>query len=224
MELTPEASKLIYFIVEMIGTVAFAISGAMVAIKKKVDIFGVLVLSTVTALGGGIVRDVIIGCLPPRMFSDYRYVLAALITALLVFILAYIFKKAYQKSEKAVDNINNIFDAVGLGIFTVTGAKVAIESGFTQNGILVVCLAVLTGVGGGIIRDMMLGEIPFILKKRIYAVASILGGTAYHLLFSYGVNFRAATVVAVILVFAIRILATVFELDLPKVKLEDGNQ
>lgn len=222
MELTPELSKLIYLVFEMIGTVAFAVSGAMVAIKKKVDIFGVLVLSAVTALGGGIVRDVLIGTLPPRMFSDYRYVLAALITAFIVFITAFIFRKTYQKSEAIVDAINNVFDAIGLGIFTVTGAKVAIESGFTKNGILVVCLAVLTGVGGGILRDMMLCEIPFILKKRIYAIASILGGTAYHLLVTYGVHFRVATVISVALVFIIRILATVFKWDLPRVKLEDN--
>ena len=224
MQLTPELSKLIYFVFEMIGTVAFAISGAMVAIKKRVDIFGVLVLSTVTALGGGVVRDVIIGSLPPRMFSDYRYVLAALITALTVFIIAFIFKNAYQKSAETVDNINNIFDAVGLGIFTVTGAKVAIESGFTSNGILVVCLAVLTGVGGGLIRDMMLTEIPFILKKRIYAIASIIGGTTYHILVSNGVHFRVATVISVALVFVIRILATIFKLDLPKVKLDEKSK
>lgn len=222
MELTPEASKLIYFVFEMVGTVAFAVSGAMIAIKKKADLFGVLVLSVVTALGGGIVRDVIIGELPPRMFSDYRYVLAALITAFIVFNVGFIFRKAYSRSIKVVDSINNVFDAIGLGIFTVTGAKVAIESGYMKNGILVVCLAVLTGVGGGLIRDMMLSEIPFILNKRIYAIASIIGGTAYHLMFSHGVNFRVATVIAVVLVFVIRIAATVFELDLPKVKLEES--
>lgn len=222
MELTPEVSKLIYFIFEMIGTVAFAISGAMVAISKKVDIFGVLVLGSVTAIGGGMVRDIIIGCLPPRMFSDYRYILAAIIASLVVFIVAFIFRKTYSKRAKIVDNINNVFDAVGLGIFTVTGAKVAIESGFTKNGILVVCLGVLTGVGGGLIRDMMLSEIPFILKKRIYAVASILGGITYHLLVTYGVHFRIATIIAVAVVFIVRILATVLKLDLPRVKFEEN--
>ena len=211
--------ELIRFIFELVGTVAFAISGAMVAIKKKVDIFGVIVLSAMTALGGGIVRDILIGCLPPRMFSDYRYVLAAVVTAFIVFVVAFIFRESYRKSEKTVDEINNIFDALGLGVFTVMGANVAIESGFTVNGILVVCLAVVTGVGGGLIRDVMLMEIPFVLKKRIYAVASILGGTAYHLMYIHAVNIRLATVISVLIVFAVRILATVFKLDLPKVKL-----
>ncbi len=215
--------ELILFIFEMVGTVAFAISGAMIAIKKRVDIFGVIVLSSMTALGGGIVRDILIGHLPPTMFSDYRYVLAAVVTSVVVFVVAYIFRDLYRRSESTVDAVNNIFDALGLGIFTVMGAKVAIGSGFTVNGILVVCLAVITGVGGGIIRDIMLKEIPFVLKKRIYAVASILGGTAYHLMYVNNVNIRIATVVAVLIVFTVRILATVFKLDLPKIKYPQEN-
>lgn len=215
--------ELVLFIFEMVGTVAFAISGAMIAIKKRVDIFGVIVLSSMTALGGGIVRDILIGHLPPTMFSDYRYVLAAVVTSVVVFVVAYIFRDLYRRSESTVDAVNNIFDALGLGIFTVMGAKVAIESGFTVNGILVVCLAVITGVGGGIIRDIMLKEIPFVLKKRIYAVASILGGTAYHLMYVNNVNIRIATVVAVLIVFTVRILATVFKLDLPKIKYPQEN-
>lgn len=215
--------EIILFVFEMVGTVAFAISGAMIAIKKRVDIFGVIVLSSMTALGGGIVRDILIGHLPPTMFSDYRYVLAAVVTSVVVFIVAYIFRDLYRRSESTVDAVNNIFDALGLGIFTVMGAKVAIESGFTVNGILVVCLAVITGVGGGIIRDIMLKEIPFVLKKRIYAVASILGGTAYHLMYVNNVNIRIATVVAVLIVFTVRIIATVFKLDLPKIKYPQEN-
>ena len=96
--------------------------------------------------------------------------------------------------------------------------RVAIESGFTVNGILVVCLAVVTGVGGGLIRDVMLMEIPFVLKKRIYAVASIIGGTAYHLMYIHNVNVRLASVIAVLIVFSVRIFATAFKLDLPKVR------
>lgn len=213
-------SELIEYILEMIGTVSFAISGSMVAIKKRVDIFGVVVLGVMTALGGGIVRDILIGHLPPAMFSDYRYVLVAVVTSVVVFIIAYIFRDLYQRSEKSVDTVNNIFDALGLGVFTVMGAKVAISSGFTVNGILVVCLAVVTGVGGGLIRDVMLMEIPFVLKKRIYAVASILGGTAYHLMYVHSIDTEIATAVSVLIVFGVRILATVFKLDLPKVKLK----
>lgn len=210
-------SDVVYYILELTGTVAFSVSGAMIAINKKVDIFGVLVLGATTALGGGIIRDVIMGDLPPAMFSDYRYVLTSLITSVFVFIVAYLFRDFYFKSEKTVDAVNNVFDAVGLGIFTVTGAKIAIGNGFVKNGILVVCLAVLTGIGGGLIRDLMLREIPMILKKRIYALASIAGGVTYYLLVYSRINPDAAAAISVSIVFVIRILATVFRLDLPKI-------
>jgi len=214
----------IYYVFEMIGIVAFAVSGAMVAINKRVDVFGVILCSVITALGGGIIRDVLIGISPPKFFSSYVYVLGAVITATIVFIVAYIFKDEYQKRSTMIDTVNNVFDAIGLGIFTVTGAKIAYESGFTTNGILVVTLATLTGIGGGILRDVMLTEIPFVLKKRVYALASIIGATTYHLLFTHGVHYRVATVITVIIVFVIRICATVFEWDLPSVRLKNDKK
>lgn len=216
--------EIVYFIVEILGTIAFATSGAMVAISKRVDIFGVLVLSSVTALGGGCTRDILIGTLPPRMFSDYRYVMVSVIVSLLVFIIAYIFRDLYQKSQKIVDSVNNIFDAVGLGVFTVTGVQVAIESGFKMNSILAVCLGVITGIGGGILRDVMLREIPFVLKKRIYALASIAGGVVYYNLYLADFGRTKSIILAVLVTFVIRILATIFRLDLPKVKLKDNNK
>ncbi|MBR3836469.1 MAG: trimeric intracellular cation channel family protein [Clostridia bacterium] len=217
-----QLEDLIYFIVEIIGTIAFATSGAMVAINKRVDIFGVLVLSSITALGGGAIRDILIGATPPRMFSDYRYVMVAVIVSTVVFIIAYIFRERYQKSAKMVDSVNNIFDAVGLGLFTVTGVQVAIDSGFGLNSILAVCLGVITGIGGGVLRDVMLCEIPFVLKKRIYALASIAGGTVYYHLQMSKTDRTWSIVIAVLVTFVIRILATIFKLNLPKVKLKEN--
>lgn len=192
------------------------------AINKRVDIFGVLVLSSVTALGGGCIRDILIGTLPPRMFSDYRYVTVSVIVATIVFIIAYIFRDLYQKSQKTVDSVNNIFDAVGLGVFTVTGVQVAIDSGFKMNSILAVCLGVITGIGGGILRDVMLREIPFVLKKRIYALASIAGGVVYYNLCLINFGRTKSIIISVAVTFVIRILATIFKLDLPKVKLKES--
>ena len=217
-----EVTELIFFIFEMIGTVAFAIAGAMVAINKKTDVFGVVFLSVVTAVGGGVLRDMIMGTFPPRMFADYRYVTAALITSLAVFIIAYIFRDEYQKRINTVDSVNNIFDSIGLGVFTVSGAKIAIESGFEINGVLVVCMAMMTGGGGGLLRDAILGEVPFVLKKRVYAIASIIGAIGYYLMYHNGVNQILASAIAVSVVFAIRICATVFKWDLPKVRLKDN--
>lgn len=216
-----EFEELIYFLVEILGTIAFATSGAMVAISKKVDIFGVLVLSGITALGGGCIRDVLIGALPPRMFSDYRYVIVATIVALLVFVIAYIFRDLYEKSQKTVDSVNNYIDALGLGIFTVTGVQVALESGFKTNAILAVCLGVITGIGGGVLRDVMLGEIPFVLKKRIYALASIAGGMTYYYISFTALGRTKSIIIAVAVTFVIRLLATIFKLNLPKVKLRE---
>ncbi len=217
-----ELEDLIYFIVEIIGTVAFATSGAMVAINKKVDIFGVLVLSSITALGGGAIRDILIGATPPRMFSDYRYVMVSVIVSTVVFVIAYIFRDRYQKRVKTVDSVNNIFDAIGLGLFTVTGVQVAIDSGFGLNGILAVCLGVITGIGGGVLRDVMLREIPFVLQKRIYALASIAGGTVYYHLISADFDRTRSIIIAVVVTFVIRVLATIFKLDLPKVKFKEN--
>lgn len=216
-----EIEELIYFIVEILGTIAFATSGAMVAINKKVDIFGVLVLSAITALGGGCIRDVLIGSLPPRMFSDYRYVIVATVVALFVFVVAYIFRDLYEKGQKTVDSVNNYIDAVGLGIFTVTGVQVAIESGYKSNAILAICLGVITGIGGGVLRDVMLGEIPFVLKKRIYALASIAGGITYYSLSFTSLGRTRSIIIAVAVTFVIRLLATIFKLNLPKVKLRE---
>lgn len=216
-----EIEELIYFIVEILGTIAFATSGAMVAISKKVDVFGVLVLSAITALGGGCIRDVLIGTLPPRMFSDYRYVIVATVVALTVFTIAYIFRDLYEKSQKTVDSVNNYVDAVGLGVFTVTGVQVAIESGYKSNAVLAICLGVITGIGGGVLRDVMLGEIPFVLKKRIYALASIAGGVVYYSLSFTSLGRTKSIVIAVAVTFIIRLLATIFKLNLPKVKLRE---
>ena len=216
-----EIEELIYFIVEILGTIAFATSGAMVAISKKVDIFGVLVLSAITALGGGCIRDILIGTMPPRMFSDYRYVIVATIVALIVFVVAYIFRDLYEKSQKTVDSVNNYIDALGLGIFTVTGVQVALETGYKTNAILAVCLGVITGIGGGVLRDVMLREIPFVLKKRIYALASIAGGVTYYYMSVSSSGRTKSIIVSVAVTFVIRLLATIFKLNLPKVKLRE---
>ncbi len=216
-----EIEELIYFIVEILGTIAFATSGAMVAISKKVDIFGVLVLSAITALGGGCIRDILIGTMPPRMFSDYRYVIVATIVALIVFVVAYIFRDLYEKSQKTVDSVNNYIDALGLGIFTVTGVQVALETGYKTNAILAVCLGVITGIGGGVLRDVMLREIPFVLKKRIYALASIAGGVTYYYMSVSSLGRTKSIIVSVAVTFVIRLLATIFKLNLPKVKLRE---
>ena len=201
---------------EALGTAAFAVSGAMVAIDKGTDIFGVLLMAVFTALGGGTLRDVLIGHFPPRMFTNFHYVLLSCICALTVFIIARIFKERYIERERLIEQVNNVFDAIGLGIFAVSGARIGMEAGFADNIFLTTFLGTTTAIGGGMLRDVLLQEMPFVLKKRVYAVAAIVGALGYALLMRMGMNSVMAYALGMMATIAVRILATVFRWNLPK--------
>ena len=147
-------------ILEIVGTIAFAVSGAFVAIKAKLDLFGVLFIGTITAVGGGIVRDLLIGATPPAIFSKAHVVLVALAASALVFLLAYIKRRDFDAIQKKVEYVNTFFDAVGLGAFTVMGTEVAFVNGLSGNAFLSIALGMLTGVGGGIFRDVLTNTTP----------------------------------------------------------------
>lgn len=206
----------LFLATEFVGTVSFAVSGAMIAIKKRVDLFGVLFLGIITALGGGMLRDMMIGEIPPAMFRSPVGLTTAAVTSLLVFLVAAAFKKQYLSEEKTIDSINNVFDALGLGAFTVIGVQAAMNAGFTDNVVLIVFMGMVTGIGGGLIRDLMVMEIPFVLRKRVYAVASIVGGCLFCFLTHTGLPEYVNVFVSIFTVFAIRLLATHFEWNLPK--------
>lgn len=201
---------------EALGTAAFAVSGAMVAIDKGTDIFGVLLMAVFTALGGGTLRDVLIGHFPPRMFTNFHYVLLSCICAVTVFIIARIFKERYIERERLIEQVNNVFDAIGLGIFAVSGARIGMEAGFADNIFLTTFLGTTTAIGGGMLRDVLLQEMPFVLKKRVYAVAAIVGALGYALLMRMGMNSVMAYALGMMATTAVRILATVFKWNLPK--------
>ncbi|MBQ7360085.1 MAG: trimeric intracellular cation channel family protein [Lachnospiraceae bacterium] len=206
----------LFEILEIVGTISFAVSGAMVAVRKRVDLFGVLVLGVITALGGGLLRDVILGQIPPAMFVNKRFVLMALVTSLLVFVVARAFKDRYLSSEVLIDQINNVFDALGLGAFAVIGSQVAISAGYKDNMLLVVCMGMITGIGGGLIRDLMVMEIPFVLRHRVYAVAAITGAILFAVLDRIAVPEWIAVFAGVVWVFGMRMLATKYKWNLPK--------
>ena len=201
---------------ELLGTVAFALSGAMVAIEKKADIFGVLVLGIITATGGGMLRDMLLGNLPPRLFSNTLYITVAAVTALLFFLLVRCFKNFYIRKAKMVDQVNNFFDAIGLGAFTITGIQIGLDSGFSNSIFFLVFLGVLTGVGGGLIRDLMTMEIPFVLRKRVYAFAAIIGGLVYLFAQSIFTGETFASILSIFTTVTIRLLATYFHWHLPR--------
>lgn len=207
---------LIFQLGEWIGTAAFAVSGAMVAVDKRNDLFGVMLLAVITALGGGTIRDILIGCFPPRMFLNGRYVLLAVVCALAVFVLARIFKERYVQRERLIEQINNVFDAIGLGVFAVSGARIGLETGFGDNMLLITFLGTVTAIGGGMLRDVMIREMPFVLSKHVYAVAAISGALCFAVLMRMGVSSPVAYAVGWTLTTTLRLLATAFKWNLPK--------
>ena len=208
----------IMFVLELIGAAAFAVSGAMVAIEKRADIFGILFLAVTTALGGGVIRDVLIGRIPPVMFVSYWYLLISVVAALAVFIDAYLRSEKYKLHLDKLDAVNNIFDAIGLAVFTVSGMNAAMP--VSDNVILVLFVGMCTGVGGGMLRDVMTNTMPKVLRKRVYAVASLLGGGLYYAMYDLGVNQIVSLGCGMLLIFALRLFATIFKWNLPSVKLD----
>jgi uncharacterized membrane protein YeiH len=210
--------QLLVFIMELIGTVAFSASGAMVAIEKSMDIFGVCVLGVCTAVGGGMVRDIILGNVPDAL-TEPVYVAVAAATALMVFLVLYMRKEhLHGRSRAFYDSLMLIMDAVGLGIFTGVGVLTGIRAGYPNNEFLLVFLGTITGVGGGLLRDMMAGVPPYIFVKHIYALASIAGACIFVLLYKF-FGEVPALVVSSILIIAIRLLAAHYHWNLPRLKI-----
>lgn len=205
----------LFFLIEMIGTIAFASSGAMVAIKKQLDLLGVIVLGVTTAVGGGMLRDLLIGNIPPGLFINSIYVLVAFLTVMVLFLIVRRNQRILDShSIETYEKVMNIFDAIGLGAFTVVGIDTAIAAGYQQYNFLVIFLGVLTGVGGGLLRDIMAGQTPYILRKHVYACASLAGAIAYTYLLKI-THSDAAIILSALLVVLIRILATRFCWNLP---------
>lgn len=196
------------FVMELIGSVAFAISGAMQAVKHKMDVFGVTVLGLVTAVGGGIIRDMVIGDLPPKMFRDPTCAIVAIVTSLAVFFVSP--RTQYPKwAEKAL----YVADSIGLAVFTAVGVEGTYELGHTSL-TLMLFVGVITGVGGGVLRDVFTGTIPYIFRKHVYATASLAGVLSIWLC-SFVTDFTVAMGVGAGVIVIIRLLAILLHLNLP---------
>lgn len=215
----------ILFVIEIIGTIAFAISGAIVGIQKKLDLFGVIFLSIITATGGGIFRDVFIGNIPPTSFKNPTYCVISIVTAIIVFYAYPKFLSGLCRTEHGAGFIGKsralmlVSDAMGLGIFTAIGANAAVVN-FESNIFIVISMALFTGVGGGMVRDAFVQNIPVIFTKEIYAVATIIGATVF-----YVVNLALGdTTIAIYSTFAVtfltRMISVKYNLHLPKANQE----
>ena len=214
-------------VIEIIGVLSFSISGALMAIDKENDFFGVIFLAIITSFGGGILRDVFIGNTPPLFFELFYLIIVSVITSTVVFLIATIFKKQYVKNEDFVQRINNYLDAAGLGVFVISGARICMEAGFT-NPFLIVVMGMLSGTGGSMTRDILMREVPALLRKHIYLMAALAGATIYYFLVRFGVSNVFAVPIGVTSIVVIRLLATAFKWNMPKAidfsKLEEENK
>lgn len=213
--ITPEDYNVTFFL-EIIGTVAFAFAGALVAIDNDLDLFGVNLMAVMTACGGGMTRDIILGNTPPMMFRNPIYVTVAVATAFLTFIIYHKFVRSRFK-DKILDIIS-ILDAAGLAIFTTVGMDLAIQLGH-NNGFLICAMGVLTAVGGGLLRDMMVNVKPGLLTKEIYAIASMIGAVFYY----FGLKIlpaAVANIIALVIIFGLRMWAITKQINLPTIDKE----
>lgn len=208
----------IIFAFELLGTVSFSVSGALCAIRKKLDIFGIFFCAILTALGGGVFRDTLLGILPPTMFTNYIYLLVAAVVALITFLTVLILNKSKIRiSENAkITFLSHILDAIGLSVFTVVGMNIAISKGFGDNAFFVIFLGTVSGCGGGIFRDVTINEVPLIFSKRIYALASIAGGALYWMLLNFcACGDTVSMISGILLIFIVRLFAIIFKWNLP---------
>ena len=205
---------IIWYMFDMIGTIAFAVSGALVGVARKMDIFGMAVLALATTIGGGIVRDVLLGYFPPNSLRNVVYVTVVLAVTVIVFL---IYNSRYRKHAMGPRSRASylLADALGLASFTVTGASAGFKL-YPELPIFIVLLGTITAVGGGIIRDMLAQRIPSVLKEDVYALPSIIGGIVYYLMVTSSWE-SAAVYGAFTVVLIIRLLAIKYNWSLPKV-------
>ncbi len=199
-------------ILELIGTVAFSASGAMIGIRKNMDLLGIAMLGLVTAAGGGVIRDLVLGIHPPVLFREPVYAIVALATALVLFLPP--IRAFFERNRRIYETVLFLMDTVGLAVFTVAGIRTAYLISSAYSTFLLVFVGVITGVGGGILRDILAGEPPYIFVKHVYACASILGALACALLWD-AAGQGAAMAAGAAIVIVIRVLAAYFRWSLP---------
>ena len=203
----------VIFVLELMGTIAFAASGALVAIDKKMDVLGVCILGLTTAVGGGIMRDLILGITPPAAFRDPVFAMTGILVSLILFIPSV--RKTLQQTGKIYDFLLLVMDSIGLGLFTVAGVQTAYSADPEPNLFLAVFVGVLTGVGGGILRDTFAGNTPFIFVRHFYACASIIGAILCAVLWDSAGSLSAMIAGASVTIL-LRLLAARYHWSLPR--------
>ena len=196
-------------ILDLFGTMAFAVTGAFKAIEHKSDIVGIIILSTITGVAGGVIRDIIFGKFPPTVVINPLYLIVTVVTGIVIFIL--------YPSIKIHWNLFLKFDAVGLGVFTIIGASIAYNI-FGLNFLTMAFAGVLTAVGGGILRDVFVNEVPLVFVKELYASTSFIGVIVLFVMLVMGINLYSATIPSILAVTSIRLLAIKYNWNLPRAR------
>ncbi len=202
-------AEVFIYILDLFGTMAFAVTGAFKAIEHKSDIVGIIILATITGVAGGTIRDIVLGEFPTNSISDPAYVIITVATGVVIFFLYSHLKKHWNVFLK--------FDAIGLGVFTIIGATFAFNI-FGMNYLAMVLAGVLTAIGGGILRDVFVNQVPIVFIKELYASASFVGVTIFYLLLLAGIELYAATIAGIIITTGLRLVAMKYNWNLPKVK------
>lgn len=195
----------IFDFLDLLGTAAFAISGALFAIKKRMDSFGVIIIAFVTAVGGGTIRDMLINADRITWMNNLNYIY--------VIIAAVIFAIIFRKKIGYLSKSLFLFDTIGLGIFTIIGTEIGLQNNF--HPLICVTLGVITATFGGVIRDTLSNEIPLIFQKEIYATACIIGAFTYLALNTFNINQDLNHILTTLMVIAVRLIAVKFKLKLP---------
>lgn len=198
--------------IDILGTFAFAVSGVFSAMERKLDVFGVLIISFVTAIGGGTIRDILVGNLPVNWLHNETAIWVIFTSAILAMI--------FGPSFKHLNTFLFLFDALGLGLFTIVGMEIGLEKGFGAG--ICIALGTISACFGGVLRDVLLNKVPLIFQKEIYALACILGGLAYFMLRRTAINGDVVTGLCIFLIFSIRIIAVKFHLSLPRITVKQS--
>jgi uncharacterized membrane protein YeiH len=205
------SSEFFIYVLDLFGTVAFAITGAFKAIEKKLDIVGILVLATITGVAGGTIRDIVLGRVP-NSIVDPNYVIVTIASGLVIFFLYSRLKKHWNLFLK--------FDAIGLGVFTIIGATFAYTI-FGLNFLAILLAGILTATGGGILRDIFVNQVPIVFIKEFYLSASFIGIVVFSIILYFTNELSYATITGIVLTSLLRLTAMKYNWNLPKVKNTD---
>lgn len=215
----------IHFGLELIAITTYAINGALKAIEKRMDLYGTVMLGIVTALGGGIIRDLVLGIHPPMSFQKPVYILSAFVAVLLFVSVMAAHRRIRRRSNirTFLSQLYYLLDVFGLGLFSVVGISIALKSGYEGDTFILVFAGLTTGVGGGVLRDVLVGSVPAIFKSKIYAVSSIIGCLAF-LLAKDHLSELAATVIGISVILILSLTTHYLNINLPVIKLGESEK